>query len=118
MPKHNHFVYWAISSAPNLEQTSKEKSQNPKPIPLYQKSSEGISKVEHFLPSKPSSTYNNQQMHFQRENIQTEFHRNLKDFPSIATVHAKEKGTERHVGEQQGFKDGRSFLELLKKACG
>lgn len=46
------------------------------------------------------------------------FYRNRNDFPSIETVHAKEKGTVRHVGEQQGFKDGRSFLEHLKKACG
>lgn len=70
------------------------------------------------MPSKPSSTYNNQQMHFQRGNIPTEFYRDLKGFPSIETVHAKEKGTVRHIGGQQGFKDGRSFLELLKKACG
>lgn len=57
-------------------------------------------------------------MHFQRGHIQTKFYRNLKDFPSIETVHAKEKFTVRHVGEQQGFKDGRSFLGRLKKACG
>lgn len=119
MLKLSHFVYWVISPAAKIEQTSKEKSQNPKPIALYQKSSEeGISKAQHFLSPKPSSTYNNQQMHFQRGNIQTKFYRNLKDFPSIETVHAKEKGTVRHIGEQQGFKDGRSFLGHLKKACG